>query len=45
MDELLGHDQVDGVMIGPYDISGSLGIPGQWEHARVQEACARVIDA
>src|SRR5205823_2090686 len=27
--ELLGHDAIDGVMIGPYDLSGSLGIPGQ----------------
>jgi 2-dehydro-3-deoxyglucarate aldolase len=45
IDHLLAHDAVDGVMIGPYDISGSLGIPGQLDHPRVQEACARVISA
>ncbi len=45
IDELLGEEAVDGVMIGPYDISGSLGIPGQLGHPRVTEACARVIEA
>jgi len=34
----------EGVMIGPYDISGSLGIPGQLEHPRVRQACARVLE-
>jgi len=34
---------VDGAMVGPYDISGSLGIPGQLDHPRVQQACAQVI--
>ncbi len=42
-EELLAHPAVDGAMVGPYDISGSLGIPGQLDHPRVQEACARVI--
>ncbi len=45
IDELLTYEAVDGVMIGPYDISGSMGIPGQLEHPRVAEACARVIEA
>ena len=45
IDELVNAEAVDGVMIGPYDISGSMGIPGQLEHPRVAEACARVIDA
>lgn len=44
-DELLAHNAVDGAMVGPYDLSGSLGIPGQLSDARVTEACARVIDA
>lgn len=44
IDELLAPAAVDGVMIGPYDISGSLGLPGQLEHPRVVEACARVIE-
>ena len=44
-DRLLSHPAVDGVMVGPYDISGSLGIPGQIDHPRVQKACAKVIAA
>lgn len=45
IDELLAPEAVDGVMVGPYDISGSLGLPGQLEHPKVVEACARVIEA
>ncbi|MBI4256643.1 4-hydroxy-2-oxovalerate aldolase [Candidatus Uhrbacteria bacterium] len=44
-DDLLSHDCVDGAMIGPYDLSGSLGIPGQLSDSRVTEACARVVKA
>ena len=43
-DALLAHPAVDGVMVGPYDISGSLGIPGELTHPRVQQACHRVIE-
>ena len=32
-------------MIGPYDLSGSLGIPGQLDHPQVVEAGKKVIDA
>lgn len=45
IDELLAPEAVDGVMVGPYDISGSLGLPGQLQHPRVVEACTRVTDA
>lgn len=45
VDKLLDHESVDGVMIGPYDISGSLGVAGQLSHPRVLQACARVIGA
>jgi 2-keto-3-deoxy-L-rhamnonate aldolase RhmA len=45
IDELVSHESVDGVMVGPYDLSGTLGIPGQLDHPRVQEACAQVIAA
>ena len=45
IDELLSHDAVDGAMIGPYDMSGSLGIPGQITDPRVMEACNKVVDA
>jgi 2-dehydro-3-deoxyglucarate aldolase len=45
IDQLLQHPAVDGVMIGPYDLSGSLGIPGQITHSRVTEACSEVVSA
>lgn len=43
VDDLLTAEAVDGVMVGPYDISGSLGIPGRLDDSRVTEACGRVI--
>ena len=45
IDELLQFDEVDGVMIGPYDISGSLNIPGQIDHVKVRDAGRRVVEA
>jgi 2-dehydro-3-deoxyglucarate aldolase len=34
---------IDAYMIGPYDLSGSLGIPGQLNDPRVEEAKERVL--
>ena len=45
IDKLLQFDEVDGVMVGPYDISGSLGIPGQIDHKDVLEAGQLVVNA
>ncbi len=45
VEEIVGHPEVDGAMVGPYDISGSLGIPGQLEHPKVRAACQQVIEA
>lgn len=39
---IVGHSAVDAVMIGPYDLSGSLGIPGEIEAPRVVEGIAKV---
>ena len=44
-DALLAHEAVDGAMAGPYDISGSLGIPGKINDPTVTAAVARVIEA
>ena len=43
LDKLLRFKAVDAVMIGPYDISGSLGIPGQINHSKVKKACEEVL--
>lgn len=45
IETLLPHEAIHGVMIGPYDISGTLGLPGQLAHPRVTAACAQVIVA
>ena len=45
INQLLAFDEVDGVMIGPLDISGSLGVPGQTTHPLVIEASRKVIEA
>ena len=43
--KLLEFDEIDGVMIGPYDISGSLGVPGKTSHQLVITATCKVIEA
>ena len=45
IDSLLAFDEVDGVMVGPLDIAGSLGVPGQTTHPLVIEASRKVIQA
>jgi 2-dehydro-3-deoxyglucarate aldolase len=44
LEELLEFEEVDGVMVGPYDLSGSLGVPGQINHDLVNNAIEHVID-
>ena len=43
--DILNVEGIDGVFIGPYDLSGSLGLPGDLKHPKVEEACNRVLDA
>jgi 2-dehydro-3-deoxyglucarate aldolase len=38
LDDILNIDGVDGTFIGPYDLSGSLGKPGQWDEPEVVQA-------
>ena len=38
LDAILGVDGVDGVFIGPLDLSGSMGITGQLEHPQMTAA-------
>jgi 2-keto-3-deoxy-L-rhamnonate aldolase RhmA len=39
---IIGHDAVDGVLVGPYDLSGSFGNPGQVDAPNVTDAIATV---
>lgn len=42
LEDILALDKVDGFIIGPYDLSGSLGVPGKWDHPSVIEALDKV---
>ncbi|HVV61018.1 MAG TPA: aldolase/citrate lyase family protein [Pseudolabrys sp.] len=44
-DEIAAVEGVDMVLIGVNDMLNSLGLPGQYEHAKVREAYARTIAA
>ena len=44
LEELIGFEEVDGIMVGPYDLSGSLGVPGQINHDLVSNAIGQVIE-
>jgi 2-keto-3-deoxy-L-rhamnonate aldolase RhmA len=38
-------DGIDGVFVGPYDLSTSMGFPGQLDHQEVNEAIEHIRDA
>ncbi len=44
-EELLAAPGVDAVMVGPADLSISLGVPGEFEHPRVIETIERIRDS
>jgi 4-hydroxy-2-oxoheptanedioate aldolase len=41
---ILGIAGLDVVFIGPYDLSMSLGLPGQFDHPKVKEAIGEIVD-
>jgi 2-keto-3-deoxy-L-rhamnonate aldolase RhmA len=45
IDEILAVQDLDAVFLGPYDLSGSMGIVGQFDHPRMREARRRVLEA
>lgn len=44
IDDILKVDGIDGTIIGPYDLSGSMGYPGEFEREDVKEAVQIVLD-
>ena len=44
LEQILAVPGVDGFIVGPYDLSGSLGVPGQFNHPDVLEALQRIKD-
>jgi len=45
IDEIVNVPGIDGTIIGPYDLSGSMGYPGEFERDDVQEAIQKVLDS
>jgi 2-dehydro-3-deoxyglucarate aldolase len=42
LEAILAVEDVDGFIVGPYDLSGSLGVPGQFDHPLMKEAMQRI---
>lgn len=42
LESILSTEGIDGCIIGPYDLSGSLGVPGNFEHPDVLAALKKV---
>jgi len=40
--DLVSVQGVDGFLVGPYDLSGSLGVPGQFDHPSVRDALEHI---
>ena len=43
IEEIITTDGIDGVIIGPYDLSGSMGYPGEYHREDVKEAIVEVL--
>ncbi len=44
IEEIITTEGIDGVIIGPYDLSGSMGAPGEYYREDVKAAIQRVLD-
>ena len=38
LDDILKVKGIDGTLIGPYDLSGSIGVPGKFDNLKVKQA-------
>lgn len=45
IEEIITTDGIDGIIIGPYDLSGSMGYPGEYGREDVKEAIELVLHA
>ncbi|HIP12066.1 MAG TPA: 2,4-dihydroxyhept-2-ene-1,7-dioic acid aldolase [Arcobacter sp.] len=45
IDDIVNVEGIDGTIIGPYDLSGSMGYPGDFERDDVKDAVAKVLDS
>jgi 2-keto-3-deoxy-L-rhamnonate aldolase RhmA len=42
LEAILSVEGVDGFIVGPYDLSGSLGVPGQFDHPSMKKSMERI---
>ncbi|MBQ3060414.1 MAG: 2,4-dihydroxyhept-2-ene-1,7-dioic acid aldolase [Desulfovibrio sp.] len=42
LDAILTHPRLDAIMVGPYDLSGSMGLTGQFDHPDFKAAMSRI---
>lgn len=45
IEEIITTDGIDGIIIGPYDLSGSMGYPGEYDREDVKKAIECVLQA
>lgn len=45
IEEIITTEGIDGVIIGPYDLSGSMGYPGEYHRQDVKDSIAKVLEA
>ena len=45
IEAILSSDDIDGYIIGPYDLSATMGLPGQFEHPDVVAVLKKIRDA
>jgi 2-dehydro-3-deoxyglucarate aldolase len=45
LDEILAEERLDAIMVGPYDLSASLGTPGNFETSEFRSTVARIYAA
>ena len=44
LEEIAAVPEIDVIFLGPFDMSQSMGIPGQVTHPRVEEAASRIVN-
>ena len=42
LEDILSHPRLDAIMVGPYDLSGSMGLTAQFDHPDFQAAMRRI---
>ena len=42
LEDILTHPRLDAIMVGPYDLSGSMGLTAQFDHPDFQDAMRRI---